>query len=132
MTTDDARPYVALPALRPVGRHKAYYDELKAISAQVGPALIAEVAAIRADRKLCLGDCLHLALRYRLKLAALFAILEDANQIPTGTYDRLKDSNIRGYADGTMGPFAPRRLLTEYVAGAGLPEPAPGYDEETP
>lgn len=119
-----------LPALRPTARHKAYYDELRTLQARHGAAILADVAAIKAERgSLKLGDALGLALRYRLKLAALFAILEDGRAVPVGTYDRLKESRFVGYADGTEGRFAPMRLLAEHIAAHGLPAPAPGCEE---
>lgn len=119
---------VTLPTLRPLGRHKAYYDELRAIDAQVGDALEAEARALRGERGLSIRHMCGLALRYRLKFAALLTLLEDRNVVACGTYDRMKDCNIAAYADGTPGRFAPMRLLAEHVAAHGLPDAAPGCE----
>lgn len=120
-------PPPALPTLYPLGRRKAYYDELRALDARFGEALEAEARALKGERGITLDACLGLALRYRLKLAALVTLLEDRNVVAAGTYDRMKDANIRG-EDGRYYRFAPMRLLADHIARKGLPAPAPGVE----
>jgi hypothetical protein len=116
-----------LPLLRPTGRGKGYFSGLRAIDAQIGAALREEALGHKVGTGLTLGTCARLALRYRLKMAALFTLLEDANIIPAGSYDNLRRSNMR-YGDG-YARFAPLRLFAEYIARNGLPEAAPGCEE---
>lgn len=120
-----------IPPLRPLSRGSEYYIELREFAAQHGDALRSEVEALKAERKTTLRYFIPLALRYRLKLAALFVLMEDYNLVAAGTYNRLKDSRIT-YADGTTKAFAPMRLLAEHIVAHGLPDAAPGCEEPTP
>lgn len=85
-----------LPQLRPLARHRAYYDELRAICATEGDAILASVA--QAGDKLTIAAACKIALTHRLKLAALFAFLEDEHICACGTYDALKRRGLKPMA----------------------------------
>jgi hypothetical protein len=115
-----------LPALRPLAWGEGYYEELRTIEAQIGSAILADIRR-SPNPKITLGFVIALSLKYRLKPAAMFALLEDWGNIPAGTYDRIKRSNI-GYNDGSTGKFAIMRVLKEYIDTYGLPEAAKGCE----
>lgn len=84
-----------LPPLRPTARRgKAYFDELRAIVAEIAPDLRRDVEAIKAERKIKTRDLCVLALRYRLNFKATVEALEDMNLLACGVYDRIKDSGF--------------------------------------
>lgn len=122
-------PVRGIPPLRPQGRHKAYYDELKAFAAdERGQALKAEAETIKASEGFRLRTLLPLALRYRLKFAALIALLEDWHLLACGTYDRMQHSKVLAPDGVTYRRFAPMLLFAEYIEAHGLPDAAPGCE----
>ena len=99
-----------LPKLRPYTHGgKAYYDELKQILAEIGPALQADAESLKSTNgALTVGDLCRLALKYTLNVKATCEALEDMRILPCGMYDSLKQ---RG--------FQPMAMLRE-IAGAGV------------
>lgn len=88
------------PRLRPYTHGgKAYYEELRAILAEIGPALKADAEAMRDDAgKLTVRALCQLALKYTLNVKATCEALEDMRILPTGTYDGLKDRGFKPMA----------------------------------
>lgn len=96
------------PQLYPLGRGKAYYDELRALAVEEGMAISADVETMKRENggKLTLRNACALALKYRLRLAALFDILVDLDLVSCGAYDGLKDRGLK-----------PMAMLAEVWAG---------------
>lgn len=86
-----------LPRLRPIGRHKAYYDELRQIFEQEGEAIQSsvELEKVLNDGKLSIVSACRIALKHELRLSALFNFIEDRCGVPSGTYDRLKERGLK-------------------------------------
>jgi hypothetical protein len=89
-----------LPELHPLGRGKVYYDELRRLAVEDGIAITADVDRMKQQNggALTIKDACTLALRYRLRLAALFSILEDFCLVPCGVYDSLKERGLKPMA----------------------------------
>lgn len=89
-----------LPQLRPHAlRGKAYFDQLKGILSEIGPAILADVAGVREDTgSITVSDVCEVALRHKLNLKATFDFLEDSRILPCGTYDRCKEGGIKPMA----------------------------------
>lgn len=124
---------IDLPPLRPFGRHMAYVHELRAISKSIEPQLRDDVAEIKAvnEGKVTVAQIGFLALKYRLKLGAMFELLEDLDLLKCGTYNHIKYSRMV-YGDGSEGRFAPLRVLWEVITRHGLPDAAPGCEGPKP
>jgi hypothetical protein len=86
-----------LPQLRPYARQgKPYVAELKAIYKEVRYDLKHDYeTTLYRNGRVVLADCLQLALKYQLQPHALFEYLEDMNLLPCGTYERLKQRDLR-------------------------------------
>lgn len=100
-------------SLRPqVSGSEQYRREVKQLNREVGEAMYDEVKTHLVAGGVTAADLIRIILRYRLTLAAGFAILEEQKAIRTGTYDRLKRSK------------RPSQWLAEYVALEGIPDAA--------
>lgn len=80
-----------------VTRGRGYYTVLKAILASIGPQLVADANAIKAESggKLTAYDVGCLAMKYDLNLKATCEWLEESRTLPVGTYDRLKRGGLK-------------------------------------
>lgn len=89
-----------LPTLRPLTRGgKGYYDELRTILAEIGPALLADAQAYKAAGSgFTVAMACRLALRYELNLKAVCTYLEDQHVLACGTYDSLLARDLKPLA----------------------------------
>lgn len=119
---------IELPPLRPLSHHMAYVHELRAIMRAIEEPLRIDMARAQIpDNKVTVAKIAYLALKYRLKLGAMFEILEEFDLLACGTHDRVKRSRMT-YSDGSEGRFAPMRIFREVIAQHGLPDAAPGCE----
>lgn len=88
---------MSLTAKLRVTRGKGYYTILKAILAEVGPLLVADAEAIKAESggKFTVYNVGCLAVKYDLNLKATCEWLEESRVLPVGSYRRLKARGLK-------------------------------------
>ena len=77
-------------------RGKRYYDLLRQVLADIGPAIVADFDRFRAETGTVTPVNLgQIVLRHGLNFKATCEWLEEVTDLPTGTYERLKLDGLK-------------------------------------